>query len=132
MTAEVVETKKKSSKKAPKTKMSVQKESIQETGVQEPIVKEENTKDSFKDKDTKKAFLSDISSIRLEMQSISYLSRFKNVVASSGKLSCLAEESSRFSASSSSDMDTKKVIFSVRSPNIPVSLSCFIAAISVS
>ena len=51
MTAEVVETKKKSSKKAPKTKMSAQKESIQETGVQEPIVKEENTKDSFKDKD---------------------------------------------------------------------------------
>ena len=51
VTAEVVETKKKSSKKAPKTKMSAQKESIQETGVQEPIVKEENTKDSFKDKD---------------------------------------------------------------------------------
>ena len=51
MIAEVVETKKKSSKKAPKTKMSAQKESIQETGVQEPIVKEENTKDSFKDKD---------------------------------------------------------------------------------
>lgn len=51
VTAEVVETKKKSSKKAPKTKMSAQKESIQETGVQEPIVKEENTKDSFKEKD---------------------------------------------------------------------------------
>ena len=51
VTAEVVETNKKSSKKAPKTKMSAQKESIQETGVQEPIVKEENTKDSFKDKD---------------------------------------------------------------------------------
>ena len=34
VTAEVVETKKKSSKKAPKTKMSAQKESIQETGVQ--------------------------------------------------------------------------------------------------
>lgn len=51
VTAEVVETKKKSSKKAPKTKMSAQKESIQETGVQKPIVKEENTKDSFKDKD---------------------------------------------------------------------------------
>ena len=32
VTAEVVETKKKSSKKAPKTKMSAQKESIQETG----------------------------------------------------------------------------------------------------
>lgn len=31
VTAEVVETKKKSSKKAPKTKMSAQKESIQET-----------------------------------------------------------------------------------------------------
>ena len=38
VTAEVVETKKKSSKKAPKTKMSAQKESIQETGFQEPIV----------------------------------------------------------------------------------------------
>lgn len=42
VTAEVVETKKKSSKKAPKTKMSAQKESIQETGVQfsylQPII----------------------------------------------------------------------------------------------
>lgn len=42
VTAEVVGTKKKSPKKAPKAKMSA---------VQEPVVKEKNAKDSFKDKD---------------------------------------------------------------------------------
>lgn len=51
VTAEVVETKKKSLKKVSKVKMPAQKESTQETTVQEPVVKEEGTKDYFKDKD---------------------------------------------------------------------------------
>ena len=56
VTAEVVETKKKSSKKAPKTKMSAQKESIQETGVHKTayIAKQRQisfVKSHFKDKD---------------------------------------------------------------------------------
>jgi len=51
VTAEVVETKKKSLKKVSKVKMPAQKESTQETTVQEPVVKEEGTKDYFEDKD---------------------------------------------------------------------------------
>lgn len=56
-----------------------------------------------------------------------YLLLLKKAAASSGEFSVMADESSRFSASSSSDIEMKNVISSVRASNIPESLTCFIA-----
>lgn len=53
----------------------------------------------------------------------------QKAAASSGLFSVMADESSRFSASSSSDIEMKNVISSVPSPNIPEPLTCAIADI---
>ena len=58
-----------------------------------------------------------------------YLVLFKNAAARVGEFNCFADKSSILSAPSSSDIETKNVISSARSLNMPDSLICFIAEI---